>query len=217
MTTTTARASTNAPPSTWGEGIGVSAADGFAMADTSFSARAPSGFDSRAPHHARRLARSSNNAEIKMKQFSLRQSDRHTLPTWQKLMIWAVELAAMKIKIGKADKMGDDYDAARDLLHDTFDILLEVRGGDMMHVTSTICERDGAALRVVADGLVHFAADGTETDIDDEHEIGGGLASITVDGHEWTWGEMADGAVAAVHDLLDRFDELYPESAEAHR
>lgn len=64
-----------------------------------------------------------------------------------------------------------------------------------------ICERDGAALRVGAMGLVHGTPDATLI-VDETHWTDAPTASIAVNGHTWVWSEMVDGVIAALADAF---------------
>jgi len=68
--------------------------------------------------------------------------------------------------------------------------------------TVFICERDGATLRVTANGLVHISAEATAF-VDNEHWTDGPAAALTVNGHSWTWSEMVDGVIVATKDVFD--------------
>src|SRR5262249_18283821 len=131
------------------------------------------------------------------KRNAIMKTETNSLHT--KLAYCAVALAAIKIKVNKAGQFGEDYEAARDTLFEAFAIFGEVgvlSEPPLSKKAQTICERDGATLHVWGTDMIHTSSSGEETKVNDDDEMAGALGSIVVGGHEWRWGEMADGVIA---------------------
>lgn len=92
-------------------------------------------------------------------------------------------------------------DAARDNLVSAFEALRAIKVGDG-RPAFFICERDSAALRVTADGLVHDS-DAARAPVEREHWTDGATAGLVVNGHAWSWSEMVDGVIVATKNAFD--------------
>lgn len=114
-------------------------------------------------------------------------------------------LTEVRAKVNAKGEFGDLYEGAREALFDSFEAISSYTtlcDPPLDNEAQTICERDGATLHTRGTDVIHTTPNGKQVVIDDEHELEGQLGSVVVGKHEWTWGEMADGAIAVMQRIL---------------